>query len=192
MMRRMGFMMLVAAAASGLMRDAASAADHGQPYTNAALPAAYDWTGFYAGVYSAGVRVGYNRQFGTFVLGAEADAGHLGGPTADIGDGGTLKQTWNSGARFRAGVAMDRTLIYGLVGYNVVQFKAGGTVTSGNKWKSGYDFGAGIEYALLKNISIGLEYDYSRFDNVTSVIGGTTKKNNFGDHTVRAGVNFRF
>lgn len=192
MIRRMGFVMLVAAAASGLMRGAASAADHGQPYTKAALSPAYDWSGFYAGVYSAGVRAGYNRQFGAFVLGAEADVGNMLGSATEIGNGGTLKQTWNGGARVRAGVAMDRTLVYGLVGYNYMKFQAGGTVTSGNKWRGGYEVGAGIEYAVLKNISIGLEYDYSRFDNVTSVIGGATKKNSFGDHSVRAGVNFRF
>lgn len=193
-MRRMGSMMLVAAVASGLKAGTASAADVGQPYTKAAAAAApaYDWSGFYAGVYTAGARVGYNRQFGTFVLGGEADVGHLGRSDSQIGDGGTLKQTWNVGVRARAGVAIDHALFYGLVGYNRAKLKAGGTVTSADKWANGYDVGAGVEYALSRNVSIGLEYDYSRFDNVKSVIGGATRKNSLGDHSLRAGLNFRF
>lgn len=196
-MRRMGFTMLLAAATSGLMPGAASAADVGQPYTKTKAaaplsPPAYDWSGLYAGIYTAGARAGYNWQLGTFVVGGEANVGHLGGLNHDVGDGGSLKETWNSGVRVRAGVAIDHALFYGLVGYNLARFEAKGTVTSGNKWNSGFDVGAGFEYALTKNVSIGLEYDYSRFDNIKSTIGDVTKKNDFGNHSIRAGLNFRF
>ncbi len=191
MKRRMVFVMLVAATASGLMAGTAFAADYGQPYTKAAAPPVYDWSGFYAGIYLPGARMGYNKQIGTLVFGGEAYAEYWKN-SLDIGNGGKLKQTWSSGIRARAGVAIDRTLVYGLAGYNFAKFEAEGTVTSNDKWKGGYNIGAGVEYAMLKNVSLGLEYNYSRFNNVQSVIGGVTQKNSFGDHTVRAGVNFRF
>jgi outer membrane immunogenic protein len=195
MKRGMGLVMLVVAAASGSMTGAASAADLRQPYTKAPVtPAtpAFDWSGFYAGLYTAGARVGYNHQFGTFVLGGEANVGHAGGLKSKLDDGGTLKQTWNSGVRARAGFAINHVLLYGLAGYNLTKFEAGGTVTSGDKWKSGFDVGAGFEYAVTKYVAIGLEYDYSRFDSVKFSIGGATKKKNIDDHAIRAGVNVRF
>jgi outer membrane immunogenic protein len=193
MKRRMVFVMLMATAASGLTTGMASAADKSQPYTKAPpVSPAYDWSGFYAGIYTAGLRVGYNRQYGSFLLGGEAELGHVGSPTSDVGDGGKLKQTWNTGVRARAGVVIDRALLYTLAGYNLTKFEADGTITSGDKWVSGYDLGAGIEYAIIDNLSIGLEYDYSRFNNVKSVIGGVTKKKSIGDHSLRVGLNFKF
>ncbi len=67
-------------------------------------------------------------------------------------------------------------LLYGKGGYAIARIETAGSVTpalsvsnldfSTANWQSGWTVGAGIEYRLFRNITLGLEYDYYRFDGV--------------------------
>jgi len=180
----------------------------------AAAPApaykAFNWTGAYAGLnggyefgkasgtakstvgnldgYSIGGTVGYNQQMDNFVVGVEGDLAKtkIDGATST----NSAKITSLGTVRARAGVAMDRALVYGTAGY------AGGNmkVTSGassTKWENGYAVGAGLEYAFTNNISGKAEYLYTHLNdknyNLTSV---STAGSNTS--AIRSGVNYKF
>jgi opacity protein-like surface antigen len=79
----------------------------------------------------------------------------------------------------RLGVAPSSDwLLYGKGGYAAARIDTKGTVTPDffptpiadfitTNWHSGWTAGAGIEYRLFRNVTIGLEYDYYKFDSVT-------------------------
>jgi outer membrane immunogenic protein len=85
----------------------------------------------------------------------------------------------------QAGLAFDRTLFYGKGGWALtrVNYDAQNTVTGLDvstpqwKWVDGWTAGAGLEYMLWTHVSIGVEYDYYRFNignytNLLSNAGG--------------------
>ena len=180
----------------------------------AAAPApaykAFNWTGAYAGLnggyefgkasgsaksavgnldgYSIGGTVGYNQQMDNFVVGVEGDLAktNIDGATST----NSAKITSLGTVRARAGVAMDRALVYGTAGY------AGGNmkVTSGassTKWENGYAVGAGLEYAFTNNISGKAEYLYTHLnDKNYSLTDVTTAGSNTS--AIRSGVNYKF
>lgn len=108
-------------------------------------------------------------------------------------------------------------LVYGKGGYAAARIETSGTVTPAFSppvfdfntvaWHSGWTVGAGAEYRLFRNVTIGVEYDYYRFANVTH--SGNTAAEDFvgvvatpanpvdhrvnaDAHTVMARVNFGF
>jgi len=127
-----------------------------------------------------GIQTGYNWQHNNFLLGMEGDiqGGGISDSTssrAAIG-GGTFYNLTTSGnlnwfgtVRLRAGYAVDNFLVYATGGMAVgsteyqqnftdnVQFSAR---YSEKKTRTGYALGAGIEYAMTKNFSVKLEYQY--------------------------------
>ena len=182
--------------------------------TAAAAPApaykAFNWTGAYAGLnagygfgkatesaktavgnmdgYSFGGTAGYNQQIDNFVVGVEGDIaktnidGSTGGNSAKITSLGTV--------RARAGVAVDRALVYGTAGYAGGNMKVSST-TSSTKWENGYAAGAGIEYSFTNNISAKAEYIYTHLnDKNYAQTGVTTAGANIS--AIRSGVNYKF
>ncbi len=130
-------------------------------------PMAYSWSGFYAGGhvgyafaeedgFVVGGQLGYNWQFNQFVVGAEADASW-----ADLGESDSL-----ASIRLRAGIPIDRLLVYGTGGVAFADFE-----------DSSWVAGAGVEYAITDKLSAGLEYLHYDFDNA---------------NVVRARVNYKF
>jgi outer membrane immunogenic protein len=128
-----------------------------------------------------GGQIGYNWQFGSFVVGAEADI-----QWADFGDGGRVAVVpagfpatfvptdrgiggidWFGTVRARLGFAFDRALIYATGGFayasggdnNGTCFVGTFVTACGNnddtKW--GWTLGAGVEYAVTNNFIVGLE-----------------------------------
>lgn len=125
-------------------------------------------------------RLGYDMQFGKFVLGAVAEAGR-----SEVTDSATAFSTtpasytfyrdldWNASLRLRGGiVAGDSTLFYGTLGpsYAKVDHRfittntANGFVDNGKDSLWGFTGGGGIEQKLGSNFSIGVEYLFSRYD----------------------------
>ncbi len=183
--------------------------------TAAAAPApaykSFNWTGAYAGLnagygfgkesasaksavgdikgYSVGGTAGYNQQIDNFVVGVEGDFaktnidGSTGTNSAKITSFGTV--------RARAGVAVDRALVYGTAGYAGGNNKVTTAAGSGSEWENGYAAGAGIEYAFTNNVSAKAEYLYSHLSdknyNLTAV---TTAGSNTS--AIRSGVNYKF
>lgn len=183
--------------------------------TAAAAPApvykAFNWTGAYAGInggyefgkmtksakdavgdvngYSFGATAGYNQQIDNFVVGVEGDIaktnidGSSSTNSAKITSFGTL--------RARAGVAVDRALVYGTAGYAGGNTKVTTAAGKGTKWENGYAVGAGLEYAFTNNVSAKAEYLYSHLnDKNYNLTGVTTAGSNTS--AIRTGVNYKF
>jgi outer membrane immunogenic protein len=136
--------------------------------------------------YSIGGQFGYRYQINNFVIGAEY-----------LLDGIAINQTSPStlapatSTRYSAfnnlqsltgqvGIALDRSLLYGKGGWALtrVNYDATNTVTGADlstqqwKWVDGWTAGAGFEYLLWTHVSIGVEYDYYRFNigNYTNIL----------------------
>ena len=163
-----------------------------------------------------GLQVGYNRQFGAFVLGFEADAsfGPLDGYTvcgAVVGLGGsgdpchvTTGPLASAAGRF--GYALGRTLVFvkGGVAFASDQYDVINPSSfpfnpaQGSAGLFGWTIGAGLEYALGGNWSAKGEYDY--YDFGTRTIGftvpGYPSFNSFSirrdQHLAKFGLNYRF
>lgn len=126
--------------------------------------------------------VGYQYQFGMFVIGAELagywsnvdgeDRARIDGPGfADEAHLGT-NLNWLATARAKAGIAFDRALLYAIGGVawgeveNDVGFSASNTRDSiSDDWRTtetdvGWTIGLGLEYAVTPNVIVGLEYQH--------------------------------
>jgi outer membrane immunogenic protein len=129
--------------------------------------------------YAAGGQFGYRWQVNNFVIGAEYQL-----------DGMAINQTSTSaadptGTRYsafnnlqsltgQAGIAFDRTLFYGKGGWALTRVNFDATDAIGGaamdlstpqwKWVDGWTAGGGLEYMLWTHVSIGVEYDYYRFN----------------------------
>lgn len=203
-----------------LSTSTAFAADLGvvqQPAPAAYTAAAFSWTGFYAGVnggygwaeiedggftfeeldgWFGGAQVGYNYDFGGFVLGVEGDIQLsdinyseeiVPGLTGEIGidSFGTI--------RARAGYAVDRFLPYVTGGVawarGSISASGGGTSLSFEDNFVGWTIGAGLEYAVTDNVTIRGEYLYTDFGTADFDSGADV---GLTSSIVRAGVNFKF
>jgi outer membrane immunogenic protein len=196
---------------------AASAADLSAPrsaaYTKApAMSPAVNWSGFYIGAVGGyasentsdalgikggfgGGTIGYNWQFGTFVLGLEGD-GTFGDVSSTATIGGvtaTAKVDSFSTFRGRAGVAVDQVLFYGTAGLALADTKitatSGGVTLSSSNTQTGWTAGAGVEWMFAPRWSIKGEYLFRSFDN-TTIAGVSTGTLNVNSGQV--GINFHF
>ena len=169
------------------------------------------WSGFYAGVhggvietgrvpnpfgnaraFEGGLQFGSNLQFGNLVVGAEATGTYSHDFRHDMGAGASLKQTWSGSVKARAGVALDQILLYGTLGYGMARLEPSGTVTSEATNVGGLVFGGGAEYALTEQLALRVDYTQSRYSGVVFTAGGLKQTRDIVDHSVRAGLNFRF
>jgi outer membrane immunogenic protein len=174
-----------------------------------------------------GGQVGYNWQIGATVLGAEADfdarhwsgsatvAPFVGVPTALVNL--TQEEKWLSTVRGRIGFTNGNALLYATGGVafgetqnsytEFVATNAAQTRTlSDSTTKTGWAAGAGVEYAMWKNVpgkvSLGVEYLYvdlgdTTLSQGTSTAGGLPfppSQATFKDrwNIVRAKLNWRF
>jgi outer membrane immunogenic protein len=152
----------------------------------------------------AGVSLGYNWQFDTFVFGLEGDLGYLGADDnrenalgfahAEYGGYGTITG--------RLGYAQDRWLFYAKGGLALADIEnTAGAFTDGDidpadftkdtGIRAGWALGAGVEYAFQRDLSMKIEYLYMDF--------GNDRSSNFDDddfrhendiHTIKVGLNY--
>lgn len=137
----------------------------------------------------AGIRAGYDYQFGNFVIGGlgEFSATNVkdavtGFSTTPASYTFTRKLDNLAAARLRAGYAMGPALIYGTGGYAWGKidnrFETSNTANSfviqeDDDRADGWQAGGGVEYALAPNLTVGGEYVYTSLD--------------AGEYVVRAG-----
>lgn len=130
-----------------------------------------EWTGFYAGAQLgygdlsvdgtgggdgglAGVHVGYDYDFGRFVLGGELDY-----DASDIGFGaGAGSVDSISRVKLRGGYDMGRTLLYVTGGYANINTSLGS--------QDGYFGGVGVAYQVNDSFTVSGEVLENKFDNV--------------------------
>lgn len=156
------------------------------------------------GGFTGGGQIGYNMQWGAWVLGLETDINY-----ADFGANSpyaidelnfrTDHGNYFGTIRARAGYAIDRTLLYvtGGLAYGDV-----GESLSGSDVNWGWTLGAGVEYAFTNNWTAKLEGLYVRLDRGSSTVtlsdplgaevgvARLSGNNEFG--VVRAGLNYKF
>lgn len=144
---------------------------------------------------------GYNHQFGSFVLGAEAGA-----TLNSVSDKWNMsftdyedkaKSLTSLNARF--GYAIDRTLLYATGGWSHAKYSTSmlpdssgiGFITyDSSHTRNGYNIGAGVEYAFTDNIIARAEYRYFNFGKVTYEGGGGQAK--YKQQTAILGLAYKF
>mgnify|MGYP000930771747 CR=1 FL=1 len=188
-----------------------------------AQSSAYNWTGLYAGAnlggdfmldtarnagtrthldagtVFGGLQAGYNFQTGPWVFGAEGDVGYGKASKTKTFGVGSIKaeKDWSGTVRARAGYAFDNFLVYGTGGLALASFetKASDGVTSSKRetTRAGWTLGAGVEYAVARNISVKGEYLYADYGKETHTFTNVGQvKQDLSDHLVRVGVNYKF
>jgi outer membrane immunogenic protein len=195
-------------------------------------PTAYDWTGFYVGAQTGwlfgdadasfdndapslsydpdgfviGGHAGYNRQFGRFVAGLEADAEWSDADGSDsslagFSSEGAIDLRWQGSVRARFGAAFDRLLVYATAGGAYADAKidggpAGGPSGSFDDGAWGWTVGAGAEAALTARLLARLEYRYSDFADFeghpSPGFPGVEESVDLDTHVIHAGISWKF
>ena len=164
----------------------------------------FDVSGFIGGAHA-----GYNFQFGTFVVGIEGDVDFSGaegdndfranGDVTTVGNL-SLDVNWQASLRARAGVAVDRFLIYGTggVAFADADLDFEGTVddvafdSSDGQSFVGWTIGLGAEYAFTDNLLGRLEVRYTDFGDQDFDLDGTTVNVDWTQTAVMAGISYKF
>jgi outer membrane immunogenic protein len=183
----------------------------------------YNWTGFYLGINGGGGwgssswdstgsfdvsggmiggTVGYNWQMGAWVLGLEGDIdwasikGSTNAPGCFLA-GCSTENTWVGTARGRVGYAFDRFMPYvtggaafGGVDANHAPF------TGQSSTQVGWAAGAGVEFAVVNNVTAKVEYLHYDLGSFTCGLncgnGVVNDTVSFSADVIRGGVNLRF
>lgn len=167
----------------------------------------FNWTGAYIGLNAGGgwgkseygsfdkydvsggligATLGYNWQFGTWVLGVEGDI-----DWTNIKGTGAFSETKNeflSTVRGRVGYSFDRWMPYVTGGLAVGNIKAHDAAFSKDETKAGWTVGTGVEFAFAPQWTAKVEYLYVDLGHVD--LAGI--KTDFYTNIVRGGVNYRF
>ncbi len=179
-----------------------------RPAVSSYIPAQFFWTGFYMGAGIGGAWTsatfvvdplftgttgspaakgflvsgisGINYQFGSVVLGAEADFTGIWAKGSVFDSVNTLSTSvfWTASITGRAGLAFDRLLVYGKGGVGFDYDRDTVTVPSsatavGSLYRVGWTVGGGAEYAVTDHWTARLEYDYFRFPAKALTFQGT-------------------
>ena len=108
-----------------------------------------------------GGQVGVNGQWNWFVLGAEADG------SAVLTEDGDAGANWLASARLRAGVGLDRVLLYGTGGIGFAEFETESYNGDGDGVVGvGWVAGGGAEFMVTDNVTIGAEYLHYEFGDI--------------------------
>jgi len=197
-----------------------------QMYTKAPPPVAapyYNWTGLYIGINGGGAwgtsnwsstgdfdvsggmiggTVGYNWQTGPWVFGLEGDIdwASVKGTTnvaGCVGGGCNSENTWLGTARGRVGYAFDRFLPYitGGAAFGNVDANHPG-FPGGSSTQVGWAAGAGLEFAVVNNVTAKVEYLHYDLGSFTCGLncgnGVLNDSVSFSADAIRGGVNVRF
>jgi outer membrane immunogenic protein len=204
---------LAGIAALGLIASSPAFA-HGTDWTGleVGLQGGYGWgtsndtTGLYSftpdGVLGGG-HVGYNWQIRRFVFGIEGDvegADLSGGVTHSIAPTFHVHSSmdFDASIRGRLGLAFSRFLVYGTGGAAYGDVNTSYQVPSGTPFggtdgvRTGWTAGAGLDYALDPNWSVGAEYRYTDLGHSTFTRLAVTDRNEFNYNAIRLRITYRF
>jgi outer membrane immunogenic protein len=147
-----------------------------------------------------GGQLGYNYQMGNFVLGIEGDGAfaHIAQGVNTTAFGSPFSVSFDAdglaSVRARFGIGFDSVLFYGTAGggwaHGRISGTAFGLTASGTAWHSGWTAGAGVEYGIVPNWSVKLEYLHYGLGGATYF--GALSTGNLDIETVKVGVNYLF
>ncbi len=166
--------------------------------------AGFPVTGLKSSSVMGGVQAGYNYQMGSIVAGLEADVSIASLKKTSLANApGTpfsSKANWFATVAPRLGYSFGDALLYVKGGLAVADFEyshlQGINLIKAGTTRAGYVVGAGLEYALTRNLSLKAEYNYMDFGKGRTTITGpgptiwVTPKREI--QTVKVGVNYRF
>ncbi len=138
-----------------------------------------------------GFQVGYNKQFGTFVLGLETDFDltSIETTTFDV----TTKLPWFGTTRARFGFLLNPSLLlYGTGGVAYGRAEVSAFDASLKVPGVGWAAGAGLQYALTPQWSIGAEYLHVQLDGPSGNAGGISIDTKATTDLGRATLNYKF
>ncbi len=145
-----------------------------------------------------GAHLGHNFQSGNIVYGLEGDL-MLGSASASTTSGATtlsMKDSWTSSLRARAGYSFGPALLYATGGVALtgqdLTLKSGALTAAMSDARLGLVLGAGLEMQLTQQLSArieGLHYSYKDSVLTGGTIGQTVKQDS---NVLRAGVSYRF
>jgi outer membrane immunogenic protein len=176
--------------------------------------------------FMGGGQIGFNWQAGAWVFGVEGDfsatsaeltfvcCGPLVPPSSPFFPGDTIsvKNDWQASIRGRIGYAWDRFMVYATGGIAFANIEATvalvpvgplpGLFASASETLVGGTVGAGIEFGLWDNWTLGAEYRFTRFDSgdfdhgnffVTPITSFPLRSSfDLETHEVTARLNYRF
>jgi outer membrane immunogenic protein len=151
-----------------------------------------------------GFQVGANYQISALVLGFEADFdGAAQQRSVNVAGGAALNTAqipWIGTLRARAGVVLDRVLLYVTAGGAATQLRSNVNITgvgtaSTTFTHGGWTAGGGVEGAISNDLSVRVEYLYVEASNLSiAEVGGPPPvivNGRLQDSMVRAGLNYR-
>jgi outer membrane immunogenic protein len=171
------------------------AEDHtGTTAINFVQPAGNGWLG--------GGHGGFNFQSSWFVIGGEFDADYMrinaSAPCANAAFTCNTTLQDQASIRARAGVAFDRVLVYATGGLALTNYNGNTTVNAtgatfpGNSSRVGWIAGGGVEYAVTRNIILGVEYLHADYGSATMVYDVSYGPVKVTDDVVRGRLSYKF
>ncbi|HOV04543.1 MAG TPA: outer membrane beta-barrel protein, partial [Kaistiaceae bacterium] len=144
--------------------------------------------------FAGGLLAGINYQVGQLVVGFEGDytGTNFNGRSAFPGSAIRGDIDWMATLRGRAGLAVDRYLVYGTGGLALADVALAGYGTADGANLTGWTLGAGVEAAVTDNVVVRAEYLYTNFPEKWYNLGGTPAHADVDDHTLRLGVAWKF
>jgi outer membrane immunogenic protein len=151
-----------------------------------------------------GAQAGFNYQLGAIVLGVEGDVEAVGGRgrVRDTGLAGRVQQDWQGSLRGRIGFAFDRFMIFGSGGASFTEFEhrlhdpVAGASESAKVSKTGWNIGAGVNFAFTENLILGAEYRYTDYGKVDhawqGAFAGLTTEQEPRTQALRASLAYKF
>jgi len=138
--------------------------------------------------------IGYNYQFGNFVLGLEGDVQGLSVDRRDASGMLRVQQDLLASINGRVGFSFGNALVYAIGGVAFSDTKFWNGASSWTNSDVGYDIGGGLEYAFTPNWTVRAEYRYYDFGKVTKTPAVPAPSFGFQktDNTVRVGVAYKF
>ena len=145
--------------------------------------------------------VGYNFQYGQFLIGGEGDIAasaikgrsfSCGTPAHECGTSiGTMADV-----RGRLGLPFGQFMPFVAGGLAIDNIKAYDTLfgNSGGGFRAGYTVGAGVEYKINAQLAVRVEYLYAHFSPSTSfaIVPGVPERISATTNTVRGGIVYNF
>jgi outer membrane immunogenic protein len=159
--------------------------------------------------FAGGGLAGFNYQAGALVLGVEGEFGYDGAQGSENFLNGAghprrekFEESYVGRIRGRLGYTYDRFLLFAAGGASFADGKVSldheiiGLVKSTDQSRTGFNVGAGVDYAFTQNWIGRVEYIYDNFGKETYVFdpaaGFDTRRVSLSENTVRAAVEYKF